>query len=146
MAELSEWFVLLFLSFSAPWFRLPRKESCVCIFLWIKSRRKEKNLHLLSGEQYVSPLVDLPDESLCFPHAVVALPLPLQVLHLQEIQCGSKEWDRSPQKCREQEKQVKRDNWKNRSEVMRKRGTDMEEGIRGKGLKQRCKETGRSSV
>lgn len=112
----------------------------------IEKKRKEKNLHLLSGEQYVSPLVDLPDESLCFPHAVVALPLPLQVLHLQEIQCGSKEWDRSPQKCREQEKQVKRDNWKNRSEVMRKRGTDMEEGIRGKGLKQRCKETGRSSV
>lgn len=55
------------------------------------------NLHLLSGEQHVCPLVDLPDESLCFSHTVVALPLPLQMLHLQEIQLDSEEGTETPE-------------------------------------------------
>lgn len=52
---------------------------------------KKGNLDLLFGEQHVPPLVDLPDESLCFSHTVVALPLPLQILYLQVIQLGSRE-------------------------------------------------------
>lgn len=53
-------------------------------------------LHLLSGEQHVSPLMDLPDESLCFPHAVVALPLPPRMLYLQEIQLGTASVEQNP--------------------------------------------------
>lgn len=34
--------------------------------------------------------MDLPDESLCFSHTVVALPFPLQMLHLKEIQLDSR--------------------------------------------------------
>lgn len=49
--------------------------------------------------------MDLPDESLCFSHAVVAFSFPLQMLHLQEIQLGSKEGTETPQKHRENEKQ-----------------------------------------
>lgn len=43
---------------------------------------------LLSGEQNLTPLVDLANESLSFLHAVVTLPLPFQVLHLQEVHTG----------------------------------------------------------
>lgn len=59
-------------------------------------RRRRGNLHLLSGEQHVPPLVDLPNERLCFSHTVVALPLPLQMLHLQKIQLGSEEGTETP--------------------------------------------------
>lgn len=55
----------------------------------MEERREE--LYLLSGEQHIPPLVNLPDESLCFSHTVVALALPLQMFHLEVIQLGSKE-------------------------------------------------------
>ncbi len=60
------------------------------------SIRRRGNLNLLSGEQHVPPLVDLPDESLCFSHTVVALPFSLQMLHLQEIQLGNKQGIETP--------------------------------------------------
>lgn len=80
----ANWFVLLLIC--------PREE-----------KRKGGNLHLLSGEQHVRPLVDLPDERLCFSHTVVALPLPLQMLHLHEIQLGSKEGTETPETQREKQ-------------------------------------------
>lgn len=64
-----------------------------------------ENLHLLSGEQHIPSLVDLPDESLCFSHTVVALPFPLQMFHLQEIQLDSNEGtERKREKQRDKER------------------------------------------
>lgn len=76
------------------------------ILVYVTRRRRRGNLHLLSGEQHVPPLVDLPNESLCFSHTVVALPLPLQMLHLQKIQLGSEEGPETPRnKERERERE-----------------------------------------
>lgn len=73
-----------------------RIRSNLLLYIRRRQRCRGENLHLLSGEQHIPPLVDLPDESLCFSHAVVALPLPLQMLHLQEIQLGSEEGTETP--------------------------------------------------
>lgn len=67
---------------------------------WLE-KREEEDLDLLSGEQHIPPLVDLPDESLRLSHTVVTLPLPLQMFHLQEIQLGSEEGT-EPQKHRKE--------------------------------------------
>lgn len=66
------------------------QERCPNLLVYI-TRMKKGNLHLLFGKQHIPPLVDLPDESLCFSHTVVALPFPLQMLNLKEIQLGSRE-------------------------------------------------------
>lgn len=73
------------------WFtdRVKQKNWTYSIFLFFFQKRRW-NLHLLSGEQHVSPFVDLLDENLCFPHAVVALPPPPPRMPcLQEIQLGT---------------------------------------------------------
>lgn len=69
---------------------------------------KKGNLDLLFGEQHVPPLVDLPDESLCFSHTVVALSFPLQMLYLQVIQLGSRESTETSETQGERNRDVER--------------------------------------